>query len=114
MNKYKHNVFTDIIYGKIKCKEVYSDDNVLAFYDINPQAEIHVLVIPKGNYCNFQDFIENASNEIVLGFFKTINKIIYILQLEENGYKLITNQGIDGGQEIDHFHMHILGGKKLK
>lgn len=108
-----NNIFAKILRAEIPCKKAYEDDFVLAFHDINPKAPIHVLVIPKGEYTNFNDFCKNASPERVDYFFKTAVKISQDLGLEEGGFRLISNCGLNGGQEVPHFHLHLCGGARL-
>ncbi len=110
----KNNIFAKIIRSEIPAKKIFEDDKVLAFYDRYPIAPIHILVIPKGEYINYCDFITNSSAQDIYHYFFTINSIIDILKIRESGFKLITNQGKNGGQEIFHFHTHIIGGKNLK
>ena len=106
------NVFAQIIRGEIPSDKIYEDDNVLAFKDINPQAPIHILVIPKTEHCSLNDFLAKAGDEKILKFFKTLKKIINS-QNFSNGYRLITNVGCFGGQEVPHLHFHILSGTNL-
>ena len=108
----KRNIFSKILRGEIPCKTVFENDFILAFEDINPQAPVHVLIIPKENYCSLQDFSLNAGDKIILEMFRSIGKISKKLELE-NGYRIISNIGDDGGQEVPHFHIHILGKKKM-
>lgn len=108
-----NNIFAKILRGEISCNKVYEDNKVLAFHDINPQAPAHVLVIPKKDYINFHDFVENAPADLIQHFFKTVAKISQDLNLIETGYRIISNCGNNGGQEVPHFHVHLCGGKKL-
>jgi diadenosine tetraphosphate (Ap4A) HIT family hydrolase len=108
----KENIFAKIIAGTVPSNKIYEDEKILAFHDIFPKAEVHVLVIPKGEYIDFEDFISKASPEDKIHFFNKVAEITKGLDLEE-GYRLVTNKGVNGGQEVPHFHMHILGGKKL-
>ena len=85
---------------------------LLAFYDINPQAPIHVLVIPKKKYCSFTDFMKENDDESILQVMKAIQKIAEELDLK-SGYRIICNVGNDGGQEVPHVHFHLLSGKNL-
>lgn len=110
----KNNIFAQIIAGKIPASKIYEDDKILAFNDINPVSEIHVLVIPKGEYTNYNDFVDKASDHEIASYFAKILDIIRILSLEDKDYKLITNKGVDAGQTIFHFHTHIIAGKGLK
>jgi len=107
----KNNIFATILRGEAECKKVYEDKNVLAFYDLHPSAPIHVLVVPKGEYKSFDDFASNSQN--VADFFKAVQKIATKLELIKSGYRIVTNHGDDAGQIVPHFHVHILGGKKL-
>ncbi len=95
---------------EIPCNTVYEDDNLLAFHDINPEAPVHVLIVPKGEYISFMDFSTLAEPEEIKHFFQTVHQIALELGLEL-GYKLQTNVGKVGGQEVPHFHVHLLGKK---
>lgn len=106
------NIFSKILRKEIPSEIVYEDKNVLAFKDINPQAPIHILVIPKSKYCSFSDFSLKASSEEIEAFFRAINNITEKLQIFD-GYRLISNVGPLGGQEVPHFHFHLLSGKAL-
>ncbi len=108
-----NNIFAKILRGEIPCKKVYEDDYVLAFDDIAPRAPVHILVIPKGKYISISDFGAKASAEEVKGFYAAVSKIAGEKGLEETGFRTIANTGLNGGQEVPHFHVHILGGKKL-
>ena len=107
------NIFAKILRGEIPCAKRYEDDFVLAFDDINPQAPVHVLVIPKGPYVSMDDFSEHAPADEVVGFFRAVGAIARQLELAEPGYRILANHGADGMQEVPHFHVHIFGGKKL-
>lgn len=107
------NIFARILREEIACDKVFETNSVLAFNDIDPKAPTHVLIIPKGNYCNFHDFHENAPHSLISDFYQAIRTIIQQCQLDQQGYRLITNCGIDGGQIVEHYHVHLLGGKSL-
>lgn len=107
-----NNVFARILRGEIPNKTVYEDDEVLAFHDIAGAAPVHVLVIPKGEYASFHDFAQ-APAAIVAGFFAKLRHVAELLELPEDGYRLITNHGHNGSQSVPHFHVHILGGRQL-
>ena len=109
----ENNIFAKILRKEIPCDKVYEDEFSLFFNDINPQAKIHVLGIPKFPCTTFYDFLKNADNQNILSFFKNIQLVINKLRLEEKGYRLITNSGEHGGQEVPHFHVHILAGEKI-
>lgn len=107
------NIFAKILRGEIPCDKVYEDDYVLAFNDIDPKAPVHILVIPKGDYISIDDFAAKASPEEMQAMFKAIDKIAEEKGLKRAGFRTIANTGTDGGQEVPHFHMHILGGATL-
>ncbi len=107
------NIFAKIIRGEIPCDKVYEDEHVLAFNDISPQAPVHILVIPKGCYTSITDFAVKSSEEELKSFYMAVAKIAAEKGLEKDGYRTIANSGVNGGQEVPHFHLHILGGKKL-
>lgn len=108
-----NNIFAKILRGEIPCKKIYEDDRVLAFPDIAPAAPVHVLVVPKGEYVSFNDFLTTVSQDVVTHFFAAVQKVASQLGLEEGGYRLITNHGADASQSVPHFHVHILGGRPL-
>ena len=109
----KNNVFAKIIRKELPFEFVDENKNTLAFNDISPKAPIHILIIPKKEYINFNDFITNALEEEIMDFYKLINKIIIKLDLTKNGYRIITNSGKDGNQDVPHLHFHLLAGKNL-
>lgn len=100
------SIFTKIIQGKLPCKKVYEDDIMICIHDIKPTHPVHLLCVTKKPYKNYQDFISNASADEILHFFKKINDIASSNTKE---FKLVTNNGKEMGQEIFHFHVHILG-----
>ncbi len=108
-----HNIFAKILRGEIPCQKVYEDEHVLAFDDINPQAPVHILVIPKGAYIAIDDFGANASADEIKAFYAAVAKITDEKNLKVDGFRVIANTGLNGGQEVPHFHVHILGGRKL-
>jgi histidine triad (HIT) family protein len=107
------NIFARILRGEIPCKKVYEDDHVLAFHDINPQTPTHVLVIPKGAYVSFDDFSAQASAEEIAAFVRATGQIARDAGLAGPGYRVLSNIGQDGHQEVPHFHLHIFGGRPL-
>ena len=108
-----NNIFAKIIDGKIPCKKIYEDDDTLFFEDINPVSKVHILGIPKVKCVDFSDFVTNYSQDVVANFFQKVDKVIEKLGIKESGYRIISNSGVDGGQEVPHFHIHILGGEKI-
>ena len=106
-------IFCKIINGEIPSKKVYEDDKVYAFYDINPEAPIHFLVIPKEHIQSVNDL--NVNNiDIISHIFKVINELVSKLGIAETGYRIVNNCGTDGGQTVGHMHFHILGGRNLQ
>jgi len=103
-------VFHKIAKGEIPCNKVYEDEFTLAFHDINPKAPIHILVIPKLFATDLQDVDDNT----LAHMHKAVKEVARLTGLDKNGYRLISNVGKDGGQEVPYIHFHILGGKKLK
>lgn len=108
-----NNVFAKIIRGELPCNEIYRDDKVLSFYDREPAAPVHALILPTGAYISFNDFVTQAPPEDVTYFFQKVQDIAKQLGLVEQGYRLISNHGVDASQMVPHFHVHVLGGKKL-
>lgn len=106
------NLFAKIINSEIPCNKVYEDDEVLAFHDIYPKAPVHILIVPKTQHTSFDDFIL-ADAKTVKNFFSKVRHVAHIADLQESGYRLITNHGNDANQTVKHFHVHILGKKKL-
>ena len=104
-------LFCKIIAGVIPSKKVYENENVYAFYDIAPQAPVHILVIPKTHIASADEVTAETAN-LVAAVFTAIPKIAEAAGLE-NGYRVITNVGEDGCQSVKHLHFHLLGGKKL-
>lgn len=107
------NIFAKILRGEIPNKTVFEDEWSLAFHDINPQAPVHVLVIPKGAYVSWDDFSNNASDAEIAGFVRTVGSIARDLGLVEPGYRLLTNVGLHAHQEVPHLHIHLFGGKPM-
>ncbi len=107
------NVFARILRRELPCKQVFEDDHVLAFHDINPLAPDHILVIPKGRYVSWDDFSERAPDEEIAAFVRAVGRIAREAGLVEPGYRLLANVGGHGGQEVPHLHVHIFGGKPL-
>ena len=107
------NVFAKILRGEIPAKKVYEDEWAIAFHDIGAKAPVHVLVIPKGKYLSIADFGENASAAEITGFYRAVSRVANELGIVEQGFRSIANTGANGGQEVPHFHIHLLGGKKI-
>lgn len=105
-------LFCKIINGEIPSEKVYEDEEILAFKDIHPKAPVHILVIPKKHIASAIE-IEEQDEALIGKMFIVIKKLAKEFGLE-NGYRIVNNCGSDGGQEVMHLHLHLLGGKKLK
>ena len=108
-----NNIFAKILRGEIPSSTVYEDDWALAFEDINPQAEIHILVIPKGRYVSWDDFSEKADADEIAGFVRAVGIVARDKGLVEPGYRMMANIGAHGGQEVPHLHVPLFGGEPL-
>lgn len=107
------NIFAKILRGEIPNRTVFEDEWALAFHDINPQAPIHVLVIPTGAYVSWDDFTAKASDAEITGFIRAVGQVARDLGLPAPGYRLLANTGLHGHQEVPHLHVHIFGGRQL-
>ena len=108
----KNNVFAKILRGEIPNKTVYSDDNVLAFYDVAPRARVHVLVIPRGEYTDIFDFTQNAPADAQVAFWCGVRKTVEKLGLRDN-FRTVANTGRGAGQSVMHFHIHIMSDERF-
>lgn len=107
------NIFAKILRGEIPCSKVFEDEFSFAFNDINPQAPIHILVIPKGAYVSWDDFSARASDAEIAGFIRAVGQIARDKGLVEPGYRLLANVGPDSHQEVPHLHVHLFGGRRM-
>ena len=107
------NVFAKILRGEIPNRTALEDEWALAFHDINPQAPVHVLVIPKGPYVSWDDFSAKASEAEIAGFVRAVGTVARDLDLVAPGYRLLANVGMNGHQEVPHLHIHLFGGRPL-
>lgn len=108
-----NNIFAKILRGEIPCNKVFENEFALAFHDINPQAPVHVLVIPKGPYVSQDDFSAKASDAEISGFFRAVGAVARQIGVAEEGYRFLGNVGTNGRQEVPHLHIHIFGGRTL-
>ena len=108
-----NNVFARILRDEIPSRRIYEDEWAVAFHDINPQAPVHVLVIPRGKYVALADFAQNASEAEIAGFWRAVGKVAQQLGVEEGGYRVLANMGPHSGQEVPHLHVHVFGGGPL-
>src|SRR4051794_8266309 len=107
------NIFARILRGEIPARKVYEDDHALAFHDINAQAPVHILVIPKGAYVSWDDFSARGSDEEIAGFVRAVGHVAREQGLVAPGYRLLANAGLNSGQEVPPPHVHLLGGRPL-
>lgn len=105
-------IFCKIVNKEIPSEVLYEDDQILAFKDINPVAPVHILVIPKKHIISVNDIIDEDSG-VIGNIFIVIKKLALQQGVAETGYRVITNVGRDGGQEVAHLHFHLIGGKEL-
>lgn len=104
-------IFCKIVNGDIPSTKVYEDESVIALKDLNPQAPVHILVVPKKHYENVLDVEEN--DNIISKIYLAINKIAKQEGFEKAGFRVINNCGKDAGQTVMHMHFHVIAGKKL-
>ncbi len=103
-------IFCKIINNEIPSTKVFENEHVLAFNDINPEAPVHILVIPKAHY---KSILEIEDMDIISEMHKAIKIIVKEKNIDQSGFRLVNNCGQDANQLVDHIHYHILGGKKL-
>ncbi len=108
-----NNIFAKILRGEIPCKTVAETDHALAFEDIQPQAPVHILVIPKGAYVNWDDFAATASDAEIADYVRLVGQVADKAGVKATGWRLISNAGAHGHQEVFHLHVHILGGRPM-
>ncbi|GBD03634.1 Purine nucleoside phosphoramidase [bacterium HR19] len=106
-------VFCKIVKGEISSRKVYEDEDILAFYDINPQAPVHILVIPKKHIENILG-ISEGDKDLVFKLIKTCNNIAHQVGIAEKGFRLVVNTNPEGGQTVYHLHFHIIGGRQMR
>tara|TARA_B100000963_G_C22234353_1_gene497188 strand:- start:172 stop:522 length:351 start_codon:yes stop_codon:yes gene_type:complete len=107
------NIFAQILDKRLSTKIILENESAIAFDDIAPQAPIHILIIPKGKYIKYDDFLNKASKDEIHNFFMLINQLVKDYNLENTGYRLTTNAGKNANQEVPHLHFHLLAGQNL-
>lgn len=107
------DVFCKITKGEIKADFVYKDDDFFVIKDINPQAPVHLLVVPTRHFASLEDFMEGNNDGLLGRAFVIAHKVAHQVGIAKKGYRLILNEGEDGGKLVPHLHIHLLGGKKL-
>ncbi|TCD06261.1 histidine triad nucleotide-binding protein [Erythrobacteraceae bacterium CFH 75059] len=111
---YDHgNIFARILRGELPARIVHEDEWAIAFHDINPQAPVHILVVPRGPYVSWDDFSARADAEEIAGFIRAVGAVARAHGLVAPGYRLLANVGGHGGQEVPHLHVHLFGGAPL-
>jgi histidine triad (HIT) family protein len=109
----ENNIFARILRGEVPSKRIFENEWAVAFHDINPQAPVHILVIPRGAYRSWADFSATAPDAEIAGFIRAVGTVARDLGLEQPGYRLLANAGIDAHQEVPHLHVHLFGGRPL-
>ena len=112
MNKMADCIFCAIARGEIPGKKVYEDEKTLAFYDVNPQAPVHVLVIPK-RHVSGMNALDELPAEEQTALLRACRETARLTGIADSGYRVITNCGADACQSVKHLHLHVLGGKQL-
>ncbi len=110
------NIFARILRGEIPNRTVLETEHCLAFHDIHPKAPVHVLVIPKGRYVSFDHFAREASEAEIVDFTRAVGEVARMTGVAcdgGSGFRLISNAGADGVQEVPHLHVHVLGGRNM-
>ena len=98
--------------GEIPCQKVIETETVLAFHDVNKQAPVHILVIPKRHIADILE-LKQDSDKLIIEMVRTIQKIAQDTGLSDNGFRVVNNMGPEGGQTVDHIHFHLLGGRSM-
>ncbi|OGY86859.1 MAG: histidine triad nucleotide-binding protein [Candidatus Kerfeldbacteria bacterium RIFOXYA2_FULL_38_24] len=112
-NSSSESIFTKIINREATADIVYEDEEMIAIKDINPKAPVHILLLPKDPIKNLNDFTQTHT-ELLGRLMLKAAEIAKKLNIADTGYKIVINTGDHGGQIIDHFHLHILGGQRVK
>lgn len=103
-------IFCNIISGNIPSKKVYEDESIFAFKDINPQAPVHILVVPKKHLVNILE-IKEEDKELIFKIHQVINKLAKDNNIAKKGFRIVLNCNREGGQTVDHLHFHLVGGR---
>ncbi len=105
-------LFCKIAKGEIPSKIVYQDEHVVAFEDINPQAPVHVLLIPRQHIASMTDLTLD-DGPVLARIFTTAQQLAYEMKIDERGYRIVSNIGLDAGQSVFHLHFHLIGGRRF-
>lgn len=107
-------IFSKIIRKEIPAKIIFENEQVLAFHDINPQAPVHILIIPKVTEIeSIKNFEKEKHGAILIELFSAVNIIAKEMNIYDSGFRIVINNGADAGQEVPHLHIHLLGGRKF-
>lgn len=107
-------IFCKIVKGEIPSEIVYQDDQVVAFKDINPEAPVHLLIVPKKHIPSVVQLSKEDYSGVIPGIFAAINHLAKEFQLDESGFRIVNNCGEQGGQTVNHIHFHLLGGRRMQ
>jgi len=107
------NIFARILRGEIPCDKLDECEHTLCFRDINPQAPVHLLVIPKGAFVDWDDFADRASAAEQAALVRAVGRAARLAGVDATGWRLLSNIGAHGHQEVPHLHVHILGGEPI-
>ncbi len=107
-------IFSKIVKKEIPADIVFESENILAFRDINPQAPVHILIIPKIEIPKISDFKVDEHSRLLAEMVDAANKLAKEMNISDDGYRLVFNCGQNGGQEVYHLHLHLLGGRQMK
>ncbi|MEI8329143.1 MAG: histidine triad nucleotide-binding protein [Chlamydiia bacterium] len=105
-------LFAKIVRGELPCQKVFENERILAFKDIYPQAPVHLLIIPKKEIPNLQS-VQAEDLPLIAEIILVAQKLAAEFNIDQDGYRLMTNNGPNAGQIVDHLHFHLIGGKKL-
>ena len=105
-------IFCEIVAKRMKSDIVHEDDTVVAFRDINPQAPVHILLVPKKHIESIQD-VDESDADLMAKMVLVAQKIASREKINEGGYRLVLNYGVNGGQTVSHVHLHLLGGRRM-
>jgi len=107
------NILAKVLRGDLPSRKVYENDHAVVIHDINPLAPVHLLALPKGPYVSWDDFSAKASDEEMAALTRAIGEAARKVEAATQGYRVLSNVGKRGGQEIPHLHVHIFGGQPL-
>jgi len=107
------NILAKVLRGELPSRKVYENEHAVVIHDINPLAPVHLLALPRGAYVSWDDFSARASDAEMAGLTRAIGEAARVVEAATQGYRVLSNVGKRGGQEIPHLHVHIFGGQPL-